>query len=54
MCPTALHLNRTISNWESCQENCPKECFPWQWKCHDRCMPQTELCGNKCSEGRNE
>ncbi len=51
-CPVFYAWHRT-SFWEECQENCPKECLPGQWKCNDQCIDQSETCGNICKPSKH-
>ncbi len=39
--------------WEECEENCPRECLPGQWKCNDQCIDQSETCGNICKPSKH-
>ncbi len=34
--------------WEECSPDCSKECLPGQWKCHKKCIDQSQPCKGVC------
>ena len=51
ICPTKINNEGIIEDYGICQSNCPKECEPMEWKCHDQCIAQSKPCQDLCIPG---
>ena len=49
-CPTKF--NSDINDRSPiCEEDCPKDCGQYLWKCHNSCIPIGSPCGTECFPG---
>ncbi len=52
-CPIEINSEGEIEEFDVCSEDCPKDCLPDHWKCHDQCINLSKPCGNTCITGKS-